>query len=117
MFGVVHVFLFVTQANSLFCLLLEQILDGVQVYEARGRMGEKLAHLILSQFPATAAADASVMTADGPGQLLQQLDIDVVIPVPETSRTAALQCARILDRPYREVRGRIHFALPPYVPV
>ena len=31
------------------------------------------------------------------------MDIDVVMPIPETSRTAALQCAQILNRPYREV--------------
>jgi amidophosphoribosyltransferase len=62
-----------------------QIIDGVQVSSARGRMGEKLAQRVLQEFGTT------------------QLDIDVVMPVPETSRTAALACARILKRPYREV--------------
>lgn len=61
----------------------DSILDGVKVYDARGRMGEKLAEKILS-----------VCGSDH--------DIDVVIPIPETSRTAALQCAHILNRPYRE---------------
>ena len=45
-------------------------------------MGEKLACKILQMDP--------------------NHDIDVVIPIPETSRTAALQCAQALDRPYRE---------------
>jgi hypothetical protein len=45
-------------------------------------MGEKLANKILSSFP--------------------NHDIDHVIPIPETSRTAALQCSLILKRPYRE---------------
>jgi amidophosphoribosyltransferase len=45
-------------------------------------MGEKLARKILSTF------------ADH--------DIDTVIPIPETSRTAALLCAQVLNRPYRE---------------
>ena len=57
-------------------------MDGVLVYEARSQMGEKLARKILSLQPA--------------------LDIDIVIPIPETSRTSALTCATILQRPYRE---------------
>ena len=56
------------------------------MYAARARMGEKLAHLLESRF-----------TVEEP------MDIDVVIPVPETSRTAALQCAQLLHKPYREV--------------
>ena len=68
------------------CVDCVQILDGVPVYAARARMGEKLAHLLESRF-----------TVEEP------VDIDVVIPVPETSRTAALQCAQLLHKPYREV--------------
>jgi amidophosphoribosyltransferase len=45
-------------------------------------MGEKLAKKILSLSPA--------------------IDIDIVIPIPETSRTAALTCAQVLQKPYRE---------------
>jgi amidophosphoribosyltransferase len=29
-------------------------------------------------------------------------DIDVVMPIPDTSRVSALQCANTLNRPYRE---------------
>lgn len=57
-------------------------MDGVQVYEARMRMGDCLAKKILSVFP--------------------DHDIDTVIPIPETSRTSALECATILNVPYRE---------------
>jgi amidophosphoribosyltransferase len=67
---------------------LLQILDGVHVHEARGRMGERLAQHILQDLSA----------AEG-----ECCDVDVVIPVPETSRTAALRCAHILGVPYREV--------------
>ncbi len=56
------------------------------MYAARARMGEKLAHLLESSFTAE-----------------DSMDIEVVIPVPETSRTAALQCAQLLHKPYREV--------------
>lgn len=59
-----------------------KVLDGVLVYEARSKMGEKLAKKIFS--------------------LQLQDEIDIVIPIPETSRTAALACASILQRPYRE---------------
>lgn len=57
------------------------------MYAARARMGEKLALLVESHFSAEQ----------------QPMDIDVVIPIPETSRTAALQCAQLLHKPYREV--------------
>lgn len=32
----------------------------------------------------------------------EDLDIDVVIPIPETSCDIALEIARILDKPYRQ---------------
>ena len=61
----------------------DSIIDGVSVYEARLNMGAKLADKILRQFG-------------------NDHNIDVVIPVPDTSRTSALQCAYQLDRPFRE---------------
>lgn len=61
----------------------DSVMDGVQVYEARSRMGMKLAAKILAQWGTSH-------------------DIDIVMPIPETSRTAALSCAALLKRPYRE---------------
>jgi len=60
----------------------DSIIDGISVYKARLRMGEKLAEKILAEWP--------------------DHDIDVVIPIPDTSRTAALQMANMLDVKYRE---------------
>jgi len=60
----------------------DSIMDGVSVYETRLRMGEKLAEKIKRVNP--------------------NHDIDVVIPIPDTSRTSALQVAYFLDRPFRE---------------
>lgn len=60
----------------------DSIIDGISVYKARLRMGEKLAERILSRYPDN--------------------DIDVVIPIPDTSRTAALPVAYQLDVKYRE---------------
>ncbi len=60
----------------------DTILDGVHVHKARLRMGEKLATKILREWP--------------------EHDIDVVIPIPDTSRTAASQLAYTLDIVYRE---------------
>mmetsp|Transcript_27310 Transcript_27310/g.40182 ORF Transcript_27310/g.40182 Transcript_27310/m.40182 type:complete len:566 (+) Transcript_27310:133-1830(+) len=60
----------------------DSIMDGVSVYESRLKMGEKLAHKVTRQYP--------------------EHDIDVVIPIPDTSRTSALQAAYILGRPFRE---------------
>lgn len=60
----------------------DSIIDGVPVYETRLRMGEKLAEKIIRVYP--------------------DHEIDVVIPIPDTSRTAALQAAYKLDRPFRE---------------
>jgi len=61
----------------------DSFLDGVSVYQARLNMGEKLAKKIKRVHP-------------------DYQDIDVVIPIPDTSRTTALQIAYDLKIPYRE---------------
>ena len=60
----------------------DSILDDLSVYKARLRMGEQLAGKIVRDFP--------------------DHDIDVVIPIPDTSRTSALQVAYHLGVKYRE---------------
>jgi len=60
----------------------DSIIDKMSVYKARLRMGEKLADRILRERP--------------------DHDIDVVIPVPDTSRTAAMQVAHGIGVKYRE---------------
>jgi amidophosphoribosyltransferase len=60
----------------------DSLMDGVSVYEARLHMGEHLAAKIARQY--------------------RHLDVDVVIPVPDTSRPAALQLATRLGLTYRE---------------
>jgi amidophosphoribosyltransferase len=60
----------------------DSIIDNISVYRARMRMGEKLAARILREHP--------------------DHDIDVVIPIPDTSRTSALQMAQIMGIKYRE---------------
>jgi amidophosphoribosyltransferase len=60
----------------------DSIIDGISVYKARLRMGIKLADNILKQWP--------------------EHDIDVIIPIPETSRTSALEMAKKLGVKFRE---------------
>lgn len=60
----------------------DSIIDDISVYKARLRMGEKLADKIQREWP--------------------DHDIDVVIPIPDTSRTAALQMANKLGVKFRE---------------
>ncbi len=58
-------------------------IDGISVYKARLKMGEKLAHKISKEWG-------------------EQHDIDVVIPIPDTSRTSALELANTLGIKFRE---------------
>ena len=60
----------------------DSIIDKISVHKARLRMGEYLAEKILKVFP--------------------DHDIDVVIPIPDTSRTSALPLANKLGVLYRE---------------
>ena len=60
----------------------DSLIDGVSVYEARLHMGEMLAEKIRREHG--------------------DLQIDVVIPIPDSSRPSALQLAMSLGVPYRE---------------
>jgi amidophosphoribosyltransferase len=60
----------------------DSLIDGASVYESRLNMGEALAAKIRRQY--------------------SHLDIDVVIPIPDSSRPSGLQLATALGVPYRE---------------
>ena len=60
----------------------DSIMDNISVHKARLRMGDLLAEKIRRVWP--------------------DHDIDVVIPIPDTSRTAAVQVAQLLGVKYRE---------------
>ena len=60
----------------------DSIINGVSVYAARVHMGTFLGEKIKREYP--------------------DLDIDVVIPIPETSCDIAVQIANILGVPYRQ---------------
>ncbi len=60
----------------------DSIMEGISVYQSRVRMGETLADRIL--------------------QLRPDHDIEVVMPIPDTSRSAALVLAQKLGLPFRE---------------
>ncbi|KIK31104.1 hypothetical protein PISMIDRAFT_26086 [Pisolithus microcarpus 441] len=62
----------------------DSVLDGVSVYRSRMAMGDALAEEV-----------RKVLVTKG-------LTVDVVIPVPDTSRVAALNLAQRLQLPYRE---------------
>lgn len=61
----------------------DSIMDNILVYKARLRMGEKLAQKILREWG-------------------ENHDIDVVIPIPDTSRTSAMELALKMNIKYRE---------------
>jgi len=61
----------------------DSIIDNIFVHKARSRMGKTLAHKIKEQWG-------------------EDHGIDVVIPIPDTSRTAALELANILGVKYSE---------------
>jgi amidophosphoribosyltransferase len=60
----------------------DSVMDGISVYQARLNLGETLAKRVISTVPPS--------------------DIDVVIPIPESSRPSAAQLAQLLGLPYRE---------------
>ncbi len=60
----------------------DSLIDGASVYETRLNMGEKLGEKIRRQY--------------------RHLEVDVVIPIPDSSRPSALQLAAGLGVPYRE---------------
>ncbi|MEW5769628.1 MAG: amidophosphoribosyltransferase [Pseudomonadota bacterium] len=60
----------------------DSVMDATSIYESRLKMGEFLAEKVKRQF--------------------SHLKIDVVIPIPDTSRPSALQLAQKLGLPYRE---------------
>ncbi len=60
----------------------DSIMNGISVYDARLRLGERLADTIATYTPSGA--------------------IDVVMPIPDSSRPAAMQVARKLGIEYRE---------------
>ena len=60
----------------------DSTMDGISVYQARLNMGETLAKRVISTVPPN--------------------EIDVVIPIPESSRPSATELAHLLGKPYRE---------------
>ncbi|EIW84930.1 amidophosphoribosyltransferase [Coniophora puteana RWD-64-598 SS2] len=62
----------------------DSVLDGISVYRSRMAMGDAL------------AAEVEKVLKE------QNISVDVVIPVPDTSRVAALNLAQKLNLPYRE---------------
>jgi amidophosphoribosyltransferase len=60
----------------------DSVLDGISVYQARLNLGETLAKRVVSTVPPN--------------------EIDVIIPIPESSRPSATQLAHLLGIPYRE---------------
>ncbi|MGP9722440.1 amidophosphoribosyltransferase [Corynebacterium sp. AOP40-9SA-29] len=60
----------------------DSVMNGISVYDSRLRMGARLAKTIAEHVPTE--------------------DVDVVMPIPDSARPAAMEVARVLDLPYRE---------------
>jgi len=60
----------------------DSVIDGISVYQARLNLGETLAQRVINTMPPS--------------------EIDVVIPIPESSRPRAMQLAQKIGKPYRE---------------
>jgi len=60
----------------------DSVMDGISVYQARLNLGESLAQRLIST--------------------IRPSEIDVVIPIPESSRPSAMQLAQKIGKPYRE---------------
>src|SRR3989338_4490679 len=61
---------------------VESVFEGKQIYNVRKNLGHELAAKLKERWP--------------------ELEVDVVIPVPDTSRTAASALAKALEVPYEE---------------
>jgi amidophosphoribosyltransferase len=60
----------------------DSVINGVSVYQSRLNLGASLAKRVISTVPPN--------------------EIDVVIPIPESSRPSAMELAQLIGRPYRE---------------
>ncbi|MCI1256163.1 MAG: amidophosphoribosyltransferase [Corynebacterium provencense] len=60
----------------------DSVMNGISVYDSRLRMGARLARTIAEHMPVE--------------------DVDVVMPIPDSARPAAMEVARVLDIEYRE---------------
>ncbi|GAA1782070.1 MULTISPECIES: amidophosphoribosyltransferase [Leucobacter] len=67
----------------------DSVLSGISVYEARLRLGNELADQVRAELP--------------------DLDIDVVMPIPDSGRPSAMQLAQRLGVPYREGFFKNHY--------
>ncbi|SDQ19355.1 amidophosphoribosyltransferase [Leucobacter chromiiresistens] len=67
----------------------DSVLSGISVYEARLRLGDVLAEQVQAELP--------------------DVDIDVVMPIPDSGRPSAMQLAQRLGVPYREGFFKNHY--------
>ena len=70
----------------------DSIIDGISVYESRVKMGELLGDKLKRTLP--------------------HVEIDVVIPIPDSSRPAAMELAHKLGKPLEEVEVQMLLGVP-----